>query len=140
MHGNERFKVEGPVAGKRRDGKNRYDEQARGRLVELCQQPGVSVTAIAVANGLNPNVVRRWMGLAQANAQGSQGRCAAWLPVELVGDQVERTRIAEGDGSVSPSPQGFIEYRIELERATLRFGARLDLATLRLIAEGFGVR
>ena len=47
------YRVEGLVVGTRRDGKRRYDESAKARLIGLCMQPGASVAAIAVSNGLN---------------------------------------------------------------------------------------
>ena len=30
-------------------------------LVAMCRQPGVSVSAVALAHGLNANLLRRWM-------------------------------------------------------------------------------
>ena len=77
MESNERYRVEGLVVGRRRDGKHRYSESGKQALIGLCQQPGASVSAIAVANGLNPNVVRRWLSLAQAGrASRTIGACA----------------------------------------------------------------
>jgi transposase len=32
-------------------------------LVALCRQPGISVSAVALAHGVNSNLVRRWMKL-----------------------------------------------------------------------------
>lgn len=139
MNGNERYKVEGLVIGTRRDGKNRYDEGARRRLVALCEQPGVSLTAIAVANGLNPNVVRRWVGLARADALAQPG---AMLPVMLSVSADERADAADASARCRPmaTSASAVEYRIDLPGATVRFAGPLSAATLRLICEGVGER
>jgi transposase-like protein len=39
----------------------RHSEEFRKRIIESCLQPGVSVSAIAVANQLNTNMVRTWV-------------------------------------------------------------------------------
>lgn len=142
MNGNERYKVEGLVIGTRRDGKNRYDELARRRLVELCEAPGVSLTAIAVTNGLNPNVVRRWVGLAKDPARARPG---ALLPVVLLNEAAPGIeREAEGEKAAGiergASDLAGVEFRIDLRDATVRFTGPLSAATLRLIREGVGSR
>ena len=87
MESNERYRVEGLVVGRRRDGKRRYSESGKQALIGLCQQPGASVAAIAVANGLNPNVVRRWLSLAQAGRTFENERAATLLPVMLAAQE-----------------------------------------------------
>lgn len=49
------------VARKKRDGRNIYDADAQRKLVEACLQPGVSVSGMALAHGLNTNVLRKWL-------------------------------------------------------------------------------
>ena len=51
------------VAGRRRRRKHSADFKAE--LIEACQQPGVSSAAIALANGLNANMLRRWVNDAE---------------------------------------------------------------------------
>lgn len=46
------------VARKKRDWRNIYDAHAQRKLIEACRQPGVSVSDMALAHGLNTNVVR----------------------------------------------------------------------------------
>ncbi len=46
-----------PVSRKRR----RHSPEFKLSVVEACLQPGVSVTAVAVAHQLNPNFVRKWI-------------------------------------------------------------------------------
>ena len=45
--------------GRRR--RRRHTAEFRAEAVRACQQPGVSVAAIALARGLNANLLRRWV-------------------------------------------------------------------------------
>lgn len=49
--------VKAASARKRR----RHAVEYRAQVVEACKQPGISVAAVALANGLNANLVRRWI-------------------------------------------------------------------------------
>lgn len=40
-----------------------YPKSFKAQIVQECEQPGVSVAAIAMGHGINPNVVRRWIPL-----------------------------------------------------------------------------
>ncbi|NPT62092.1 transposase [Paraburkholderia elongata] len=39
-------------------------EKFRAQAVEACRQPGVSMASVAMANGINANLLRRWAQLA----------------------------------------------------------------------------
>jgi transposase len=60
------------VVGSRRDGRRRYDRQAKSELVQACLQPGVSVARIAYDHALNANLLRKW--ISQYQQQQSQSR------------------------------------------------------------------
>jgi transposase-like protein len=47
-----------PAAGRRRV---RYSDEFKRQVVAACHAPGVSKAAIALANGLNANMLRRWV-------------------------------------------------------------------------------
>lgn len=47
-----------PGAGRRC---GRYSEEFKRKVVGACQKPGVSAAAVALANGLNANLLRRWV-------------------------------------------------------------------------------
>ena len=47
-----------PAPGRRHA---RYSDEFRRQVVAACQAPGVSKAAIALANGLNANMLRRWV-------------------------------------------------------------------------------
>jgi transposase len=72
------------VRGQKRDGRCVYDRQAKQELVRRCQQPGVSVAAMALAHGLNANLLRKWITMATSHV-GSRGRAApVLLPVTTI--------------------------------------------------------
>jgi transposase len=47
-----------PSPGRRR---GRYSDEFKSRLIEACRQPGMSTAGVALANGINANVLRRWV-------------------------------------------------------------------------------
>lgn len=64
------------VAGRRR--RRKHSAEFKAQLVEACQQPGVSSAAIALANGLNANMLRRWVN--DAEQRGSTVTAASKAP------------------------------------------------------------
>jgi transposase len=46
------------MAGRHR---GRYSEAFKTQVIDAARQPGVSTAAVALANGLNANLLRRWM-------------------------------------------------------------------------------
>jgi transposase len=73
--------IAGLVRGQKRDGRCVYDRQAKGELVRRCQQPGVSVAAMALAHGLNANLLRKWITVAAAHRGSVAGKAPVLLPV-----------------------------------------------------------
>ena len=144
MESNELYRVEGLVVGRRRDGKYQYSESGKQALIGLCQQPGTSVSAIAVANGINPNVVRRWLSLSQGE-RALHGQAPALLPVMLAGEAVAEAEAepsmldTRSTTSMRTSP-ATVEFRIECAMATVRFSAPLSAGTLNLITAGLAKR
>ena len=48
--------------------RRRHAPEFREQVVQACRQPGVSIAAVALANGLNANMVRKWVIDAEARA------------------------------------------------------------------------
>ena len=44
-----------------RRSRRRYTEEFKKQAIEACLQPGVSMASVALANGLNANLLRRWV-------------------------------------------------------------------------------
>lgn len=51
----------GLVVRRKRDGRRVYSRSHKRAIVEQCLQPGVSVAGIALAHGINANLVRKWI-------------------------------------------------------------------------------
>ena len=49
--------IQMPGAGRRR---GRYSDEFKRNVMAACKQPGISTAAVALANGLNANLLRRW--------------------------------------------------------------------------------
>jgi hypothetical protein len=39
----------------------RHGAEFKAQVIQACRQPGVSVASVALANGLNANMLRRWV-------------------------------------------------------------------------------
>ena len=112
--------VPGLVSGQKRDGRCRYSAQAKAELVRRCSQPGVSVAAMALAHGLNANLLRKWITLAER--RGTR-RSALLLPV-----QTRRAPEAAAPGGAAST--GHVE--LVLPGGTIRLCGRVEAATLAL--------
>lgn len=63
------------VESRRRDGRGVYNEAAKRELVERCLQPGVSLARLALAHGVNANLLRKWV-TEQTGKRSSRRRLA----------------------------------------------------------------
>ena len=41
--------------------RRRHSEEFKARLIEECRRPGVSMASVAMANGVNANLLRNWV-------------------------------------------------------------------------------
>ena len=90
--------------GRRR--RRQYSSEFRADLIKAASQPGVSVAAVALANGMNANLLRRWIKMAQSR-ENLVTAMSASLPVE-------------GFVPLSmPSPGSDRDVRIELSRGAM---------------------
>jgi len=51
------IKVAGGAGRQRR----RHSAEVKARVVEECRRPGISMAAVALANGINANLLRNWV-------------------------------------------------------------------------------
>lgn len=92
------------------DGRRRrrtHSSEFKAQVVASCRYPGVSIAAIAMANGVNANLARRWV----IEAQGSEGSVTR-LPVQASGAAQPPAFVAVQLPSAQPAP----DIRIELRR------------------------
>ncbi|WP_425589978.1 transposase [Pseudomonas rossensis] len=45
-----------------------YSKSLKAQVIQECQQPGISVSSVALRHGINANVVRRWLPPKHKNA------------------------------------------------------------------------
>ena len=92
----------GLVLKRKRDGRRIYSASHKRAIVEQCLQPGVSVAGIALAHGINANLVRKWIvkhRRAAAAAKRSSVAPPALLPVTFQAElrrSTARTSAARG--------------------------------------------
>ena len=100
--------IQMPQAGRRR---GRYSDEFKSQVIAACLAPGVSTAAIALANGLNANMLRRWV------VESSQGRNSQLSTIA----KPPLTALANSDFipvKFDPSPSAQVaDIRIELQHA-----------------------
>jgi len=52
--------------------RRRHAPEFKAQVIEACLVPGVSVAAVALANGLNANYLRRWLKEYREQAEGGE--------------------------------------------------------------------
>ena len=109
--------VPGLVRGQRRDGRCVYDKQAKRELVRRCKQPGVSVAGMALAHGLNANLLRKWITVASTR----RGSLASAAPVLLPVTTQPPTAAASSDAHLEVVlPGGTVRIRGYVSRDALQ--------------------
>jgi transposase len=83
-------------------------------LVTMCCQPGISVSAVAQAHGVNANLLRRWMKQYPVDAKLP----LVSAPAKLVPVQVEKVNTLPSNG----------EIHFDIQRGTTRIHIRWPLA------------
>ena len=86
-----------------------------------CRQPGVSVAGLALAHGINANLLRKWIHRAEREGDESGSAGAAWVPVRLAQPQ-------RPSAVATTSTDGTIE--LELAGGTIRLRGRVEASTL----------
>lgn len=79
-----------------------HGEAFKAELVSACSERGVSIAGIALANGVNPNLLRRWMrerGVAAPSLRPVAGpttsimRASEFVPVSITPSPASEIRI-----------------------------------------------
>ena len=80
--------------------RRRHSPEFKAQVIEACQQPGVSVAAVALANGLNANYLRRWLNEERDRAAGGKSQAGMVTvspakPTALVPVRIETPSLSE---------------------------------------------
>jgi transposase len=130
----------GSVSGVRvnRTGRRTYTPDYKADVVRQCLKPGVSVAGVALAHGLNANLVRRWIVRQQRTLVNSAPKSpTAMLPVTIdaesppvvarAGDQV--------DAATTRRRPGAATIEIELYGARIYLRCGVDAQALRSVLD-----
>lgn len=90
--------------------KRRHSEEFKDELVRACSEPGVSVAGIALANGVNANLLRKWMGTRGVTAPSLRRREESKEPVARASEFLPV--------AITPAEPSQHEIRIEVRRGS----------------------
>lgn len=118
------------VARPTRRGWRRHSNEFKSRVIELARQGHGSVAAVALANGLNANMLRRWvreseMADAASPAMSAQAAISppAFVPVTLA-DLGDRTPAAPEPAAATSAPE---RVTLEIRRGATSVSASLPM-------------
>lgn len=85
--------------------RRRHSKELKAQVIDACQQPGASVAAIALAHGLNANLVHKWRrNMARSPSPVSVSSVEGFVPLPM-------------ESAALPPPEA--EIRIELRRGAV---------------------
>jgi transposase-like protein len=120
--------------GRKSNGRGIYDKAAKRELLRRCLLPGVSLAGMALAHGLNANLLRKWV--VQQTGQRVRANAAAQVSASsnLVPVRLQRSPVAAGncdDGSC---------LELVLPGGTIRVRGRVDAQALRVVLDCLAAR
>jgi transposase-like protein len=102
------------VDGRRR--RRDHSAEFKAQVVVACRQPGVSIAAVAMANGVNANLARRWVVDAERRASGG-GKLLVGASGGVAPAPPAPTFVPLQLPCAEPPPSA--DIRIELHRGTI---------------------
>jgi transposase-like protein len=102
--------IQMPLAGRRH---RRYSDEFKRQVIAACLEPGVSKAAVALVNGLNANLARRWVAEASQRSPTQLSRAGA---PALAAPRPDAGFIPVTFEAPAPVPQA--DIRIELQHAS----------------------
>ena len=113
-----------------RTGRRTYTQEYKRAVVRECDDPGVSVAGVALAHGINANLLRRWI------VRQRRGRVGATteLPAVLLPVSVQRDSPAQ-EASIKRRCSGTPGIEIELYGVRIYLRGGVDAQTLRTVLD-----
>lgn len=99
---------DGNIAGRRR---RTHSAEFKGKVVAACRKPGVSIAAVALANQLNANLLRRWVVTAEQAQGAKQTETVIATPTRPRVENGTFIPIAVEESPVTTTPTITIELR-----------------------------
>ena len=121
-----------------RTGRRTYTLEYKRGVVRQCGEPGVSVAGVALAHGINANLVHRWMVSQGRTLAGPMAESrAVLLPVSV--QRVAPAHETRGDEGVSAATKqrraGTAEIEIELYGARIHLRGGVDAQALDVVLD-----
>lgn len=117
-----------PKSGPRR----RHSDDLKAKVLAACNEPGASISGVALAHGLNANLVRKWRtgrgvkpgGAAAASKSPALalGTTPEFVAIEMPASPSATTRAAAKPRDATPGTEPLIH--IELRRGPLHLNVR----------------
>ena len=109
----------------------RHSPEFKARVIELARQPGASVAAVALANGLNANMLRRWVHEAAAGGGASKVAATGVAPalagfVQLPMREPEHHAVLDAQPAPPAVPRPS-DITVEIHRGGTTVNARLPM-------------
>jgi transposase-like protein len=117
--------VEGLVRRQKVDGRCVYDRAAKAELVRRCREPGVSVARMALAHGVNANLLRKWIKMAPVVERVAPTRRTA----DLVPVRVGRAEVTSAEAGYLELSVGGTNIRVHGEVSTAMLQRALQCLT-----------
>lgn len=111
-------------AGTRRV-KRRHSPEFKARVIAACEARGASVAGVALAHGVNANLVRKWI-IKKSRALVPTGTLSL-LPVRIMSSTASKVTTARRSDGVRQGEA----IEIDLAGARIRVRANFDTGTLR---------
>ena len=89
------------TAAPRLAARRRYGAEVKAQVMAECDAPGASVAKVAMAHGINANVVHRWRQLARESGSAVPACTSEFVPVSL---------------AATPAPTAAGDIQIQLRR------------------------
>jgi len=137
----KRTRQAGSVSGVRinRTGRRTYTLDYKRDVVRQCSAPGVSVAAVAMQNGINANLVRRWIVRQQLVAASAKPP-PAMLPVAIDATATMPGAGTGGNAPNKPKRAAAASIEIELYGARIHLRGGVDTDALRSVLDVLGQR
>lgn len=120
-----------------RTGRRTYPPEYKRGVVEQCTEPGVSVAGVALAHGINANLVRRWIVRQRRAMSGTTAESpAALLPVSVQRVSAAPEAFDNEVASTSTKPRrGGAGIEIELYGARIHLHGGVDTQALHALLD-----
>ena len=116
--------LEGSVGGRRR----RHTDEFKSSVVAQCTVPGVSIAAVALQNGLNANLLRRWVNEAGVKDEEQAVPARVAVPESAAEQALEVTGFVPLKLATSDASKGTIV--IEVRRGAVQVKVSWPLAAM----------